>query len=37
VDATVIDESGFELDGVALLPLEVGHTDNSQMRSQRAT
>ena len=27
VDVTVVDESGFELDGVALLPVEVGHTD----------
>jgi glyoxylase-like metal-dependent hydrolase (beta-lactamase superfamily II) len=27
VDVTVIDEGGFELEGVALLPVEVGHTD----------
>lgn len=27
VDVTITDERGFELDGVALLPVEVGHTD----------
>ncbi|MDH6198319.1 glyoxylase-like metal-dependent hydrolase (beta-lactamase superfamily II) [Mycobacterium frederiksbergense] len=27
VDVTVVDESGFELDGAHLLPIEVGHTD----------
>jgi glyoxylase-like metal-dependent hydrolase (beta-lactamase superfamily II) len=27
VDVTVVDERGFELEGVALLPVEVGHTD----------
>jgi glyoxylase-like metal-dependent hydrolase (beta-lactamase superfamily II) len=27
VDLTVVDERGFELEGVALLPVEVGHTD----------
>lgn len=27
VDVTVVDETGFELDGVALVPVEVGHTD----------
>ena len=27
VDVTVVDERGFELDGVALVPVEVGHTD----------
>jgi len=27
VDVSVVDECGFELDGVALLPVEVGHTD----------
>src|SRR5262249_27471756 len=27
VDVAVVDERGFELDGVALLPVEVGHTD----------
>jgi glyoxylase-like metal-dependent hydrolase (beta-lactamase superfamily II) len=27
LDVTVIDESGFELDGVAIVPIEVGHTD----------
>jgi glyoxylase-like metal-dependent hydrolase (beta-lactamase superfamily II) len=27
VDVTVVDERGFELDGAALLPVEVGHTD----------
>ncbi|HTQ21189.1 MBL fold metallo-hydrolase [Mycobacterium sp.] len=27
LDVTTVDESGFELDGVALLPVEVGHTD----------
>jgi glyoxylase-like metal-dependent hydrolase (beta-lactamase superfamily II) len=27
VDVDVVDECGFELDGVALLPVEVGHTD----------
>ena len=27
VDVSVVDEHGFELDGVALLPVEVGHTD----------
>jgi glyoxylase-like metal-dependent hydrolase (beta-lactamase superfamily II) len=27
LDVTVVDESGFELDGVALVPVEVGHTD----------
>jgi glyoxylase-like metal-dependent hydrolase (beta-lactamase superfamily II) len=27
VDVTVVDETGFELDGVALVPIEVGHTD----------
>jgi glyoxylase-like metal-dependent hydrolase (beta-lactamase superfamily II) len=26
-DVTVVDERGFELDGVAMLPVEVGHTD----------
>ena len=26
-DVTVVDERGFELDGVALVPVEVGHTD----------
>jgi L-ascorbate metabolism protein UlaG (beta-lactamase superfamily) len=24
---TIVDERGFELDGVALVPVEVGHTD----------
>jgi glyoxylase-like metal-dependent hydrolase (beta-lactamase superfamily II) len=27
LDVTVVDKRGFELDGVALLPVEVGHTD----------
>jgi glyoxylase-like metal-dependent hydrolase (beta-lactamase superfamily II) len=27
LDVTVVDERGFELDGVALFPVEVGHTD----------
>jgi hypothetical protein len=27
VDVTVVDERGFELDGVSLLPVEGGHTD----------
>jgi glyoxylase-like metal-dependent hydrolase (beta-lactamase superfamily II) len=27
VDVNVIDESGFELEGTPLLPVEVGHTD----------
>jgi glyoxylase-like metal-dependent hydrolase (beta-lactamase superfamily II) len=27
VDVTLVDETGFELEGVALLPIEVGHTD----------
>jgi glyoxylase-like metal-dependent hydrolase (beta-lactamase superfamily II) len=27
LDVTVVDEHGFELDGVALLPVEVGRTD----------
>jgi glyoxylase-like metal-dependent hydrolase (beta-lactamase superfamily II) len=27
VDITVVDERGFELEGVALVPVEVGHTD----------
>ncbi len=27
VDVTVVDEQGFELEGVALVPVEVGHTD----------
>jgi glyoxylase-like metal-dependent hydrolase (beta-lactamase superfamily II) len=27
LDVTVVDERGFELDGVALVPVEVGHTD----------
>jgi glyoxylase-like metal-dependent hydrolase (beta-lactamase superfamily II) len=27
VDVSVVDERGFELEGVALLPVEVGHTD----------
>jgi glyoxylase-like metal-dependent hydrolase (beta-lactamase superfamily II) len=27
VDVTVVDERGFELEGVALHPVEVGHTD----------
>jgi glyoxylase-like metal-dependent hydrolase (beta-lactamase superfamily II) len=27
VDVTIVDEAGFELDGVALVPVEVGHTD----------
>jgi glyoxylase-like metal-dependent hydrolase (beta-lactamase superfamily II) len=27
VDATIVDQQGFELDGVALYPVEVGHTD----------
>jgi glyoxylase-like metal-dependent hydrolase (beta-lactamase superfamily II) len=27
VEVEIVDESGFELDGVALLPVEVGHTD----------
>jgi glyoxylase-like metal-dependent hydrolase (beta-lactamase superfamily II) len=27
LDVTVVDQRGFELDGVALLPVEVGHTD----------
>jgi glyoxylase-like metal-dependent hydrolase (beta-lactamase superfamily II) len=26
-EVTIVDEAGFELDGVALLPVEVGHTD----------
>ena len=27
LEVTVVDERGFELDGVALVPVEVGHTD----------
>ena len=27
LDVTVVDERGFELEGVALVPVEVGHTD----------
>jgi len=27
VDVSVVDERGFDLEGVALLPVEVGHTD----------
>jgi glyoxylase-like metal-dependent hydrolase (beta-lactamase superfamily II) len=27
LDVTAVDEQGFELDGVALVPVEVGHTD----------
>jgi glyoxylase-like metal-dependent hydrolase (beta-lactamase superfamily II) len=27
LDVTVVDERGFDLDGVALVPVEVGHTD----------
>jgi glyoxylase-like metal-dependent hydrolase (beta-lactamase superfamily II) len=27
LDVSVVDEHGFELDGVALVPVEVGHTD----------
>jgi glyoxylase-like metal-dependent hydrolase (beta-lactamase superfamily II) len=27
VDVAVVDAAGFELDGVALVPVEVGHTD----------
>jgi glyoxylase-like metal-dependent hydrolase (beta-lactamase superfamily II) len=27
LDVTVVDKQGFELDGVALVPVEVGHTD----------
>ena len=27
VDVSVVDDRGFELDGVALYPVEVGHTD----------
>jgi glyoxylase-like metal-dependent hydrolase (beta-lactamase superfamily II) len=27
LDVTVVDQRGFNLDGVALVPLEVGHTD----------
>jgi glyoxylase-like metal-dependent hydrolase (beta-lactamase superfamily II) len=27
LDVTVVDEGGFELEGAALLPVEVGHTD----------
>jgi hypothetical protein len=27
VDVGVVDESGFELEGVALFPIEAGHTD----------
>ena len=27
VDVSVVDEQGFDLDGAALLPIEVGHTD----------
>jgi glyoxylase-like metal-dependent hydrolase (beta-lactamase superfamily II) len=27
LDVTIVDERGFELDGVALVPVEVGHTD----------
>jgi glyoxylase-like metal-dependent hydrolase (beta-lactamase superfamily II) len=27
VDTSVVDERGFDLEGVALLPVEVGHTD----------
>jgi hypothetical protein len=27
VDVSVVDERGFELEGVVLLPVEVGHTD----------
>jgi glyoxylase-like metal-dependent hydrolase (beta-lactamase superfamily II) len=27
LDVIVVDERGFELDGVALVPVEVGHTD----------
>jgi glyoxylase-like metal-dependent hydrolase (beta-lactamase superfamily II) len=26
-DVTIVDEGGFELDGVTLFPVEVGHTD----------
>jgi glyoxylase-like metal-dependent hydrolase (beta-lactamase superfamily II) len=27
VDVTIVDESGFEVEGIGLLPVEVGHTD----------
>lgn len=27
LDVAIVDEDGFELDGVALVPVEVGHTD----------
>ena len=27
LEVTVVDGHGFELDGVALVPIEVGHTD----------
>ena len=27
VDVSIVDEQGFELEGVALVPVEVGHTD----------
>ena len=27
LEVSVVDERGFELDGVALVPIEVGHTD----------
>jgi glyoxylase-like metal-dependent hydrolase (beta-lactamase superfamily II) len=27
LDVTIVDDSGFELDGVPLVPIEVGHTD----------
>lgn len=27
LEVTIVDERGFELDGVALVPVEVGHTD----------
>ena len=27
LDVSIVDEQGFELEGVALVPVEVGHTD----------
>jgi glyoxylase-like metal-dependent hydrolase (beta-lactamase superfamily II) len=27
LDVTIVDESGFQLDGISLIPVEAGHTD----------
>lgn len=36
IDIDVVDENGFDLEGVKLLPIEVGHTDSDATTNRPA-